>query len=1318
MASSNIAQASGVVPQLNHSYGVESVGAKSLTCATCYKDAMQCVGHFGSVELCYPVYHVGYFSYTMEILQSICKRCANVLLSYEQRNKYMIKLVDDLNPLAKKIVHKEIIALCKKVKTCPHCDSPNGLIKKFGFLKIFHLTKAVNSVLVNRIFEANKATVEEIQEYFGSSCEFLSPHTVLKLFEKIPKTDYIFLLLLNNTPMDLICTYIPVPPCIIRPSSHNTSGVRSTEDELTMKLNEILIANESLKKRIQDGSIFIQVMDTWDFLQVLVSVYINSDVRNLPPQHSSVASGQGVAQRLKGKEGRFRANLSGKRVNYSARTVISPDPNLGIDEVGIPLKIASHMTYPVHVAPFNIDLMRQLVLNGPKAYPGAVLLFKKDGSKKFLSFVDRKVQSRKLEVGDIVYRHMLNGDYVLFNRQPSLHRLSIMCHRVRVHPDQTFKFNECVCSPYNADFDGDEMNVHFMQYEEAKAEAASLMQSKQNMTSPRNGEPVIAPIQDFITSIYLMTCPNAFFTKYEVCQIISNLMSVKDVKKRIIIPKPAIIKPFPVWTGKQLFSIILKPFKETKVNLNLIYKSKAYTGGKGRYQNEMYIHIRNSEHISGTIDKSVIGGGSKKNIFYLILKQYDSDNAIETMLRLCRVSSFFLTNRGFSIGIDDVTPNEALKRQKAQLVESGYSKVNEYIDAFNQKTLSPITGLTQEQTLESLILKELSDIRDHAGQACIKELRTTSGKKNAPMIMAKSGAKGSYINVSQMAVCVGQQSIRGQRVGEGFSNRVLPHFQPGEKGPKAKGFVANSFWSGLDPYEFFFHAMAGREGLLDTAVKTAETGYMQRRLVKGLEDLVVHYDYSVRNSNGEVIQFNYGDDSIDPINIEASELVIDLSHYWNHILAQQASVDNRLPILSAEQMNNFIDAKIDSCLKIPDFYRTKIKDFLYQESQNLFSAKYTQLAPIVNVTEWHLEQFLQRIETKFVTAKIDPGTAIGAICAQSIGEPTTQMTLKTFHFTGVASMNITQGVPRITEIINATKVPSTPFIYAELIDSKHDTAAEKAKLLIEQVYLDQICKKIYQCQLDGKLCYILHLNDELCRLQLNLNESSLRDEIMSQLKPDECEIYYPYVKIFPSIKRMIYLPKVFEYEISQVCVSGNRQVERVTIREDKGKYYLMVEGNGFLNVLGTTGINHRTSTSNNIHEVASVLGIEASRSTIISEIKSTMSNHGITIDERHLMLLADTMTASGYVVGMTRAGFSKVKSSTIKMASFERTIDNLYQASYYNNKDDLLGASECIIVGAPTKMGTGFFDIIPDMTSKTIDYKKYKRTFIESGVDF
>lgn len=276
------------------------MGAKSLKCDTCYKDSNACVGHFGSIELCYPVYHTGYFLYTMEILQSICKRCSRVLLNPQHRNKYLVKLTDDLNPLLKKQLHKDIIALCKKVKVCPYCQQPNGLVKKFAFYKIFHISMALDTILINRIFENNKNSVDEIREYFGTACEFLSPYNVLKMFEKIPKSDYIFLCLFNNTPMDLICTFIPVPPCIIRPSSHNTSGVRSTEDELTMKLNEIVIANETLKKKLQDGVIFFQMIDTWDFLQILVSVYINSDVRNLPPQHSSVASGQGIAQRLKG----------------------------------------------------------------------------------------------------------------------------------------------------------------------------------------------------------------------------------------------------------------------------------------------------------------------------------------------------------------------------------------------------------------------------------------------------------------------------------------------------------------------------------------------------------------------------------------------------------------------------------------------------------------------------------------------------------------------------------------------------------------------------------------------------------------------------------------------------------------------------------------------------------------------------------------------------------------------------------------------------------------------------------------------------------
>lgn len=700
-------------------------------------------------------------------------------------------------------------------------------------------------------------------------------------------------------------------------------------------------------------------------------------------------------------------------------------------------------------------------------------------SLSHLNYGDRKYFANNLKYGDVILRHMLNGDYVLFNRQPSLHRLSIMCHKVRVHPDQTFKFNECVCSPYNADFDGDEMNVHFMQAEEAKAEAALLMQSKFNMTSPRNGEPVIAPIQDFITSIYLMTKRDTFYSKFEVCQIISNLFDSQDYERKIKLPPPAIVKPVAAWTGKQLVSIILKPYEQSKINLNLVFKTKAYTSNEELCQSEGYIIFRNSELLCGTLDKSLIGGGSKKNIFYLILKEYNPDEAIKTMLRLCRVTSFFITNKGFSIGIDDVTPTKALLEQKTKLVSKGYVNVKNYIDQFWRGILNPITGLTREQTLESLILKELSEIRDHAGKACIKQL----SHKNSPLVMANCGSKGSYINVSQMAVCVGQQSIRGQRVSEGFTNRVLPHFEYGDKSPLAKGFVENSFFSGLNPFEFFFHAMAGREGLLDTAVKTAETGYMQRRLIKGLEDLVIHYDYSVRNSNGEIIQFDYGDDCIDPINIESSDMFVDLQYYWSHILAANRFPDEA-PLTNPTELKELIDGILTKEF-ISEFYREKIHKFFdekiiqpIQEIVFKFEKRmpWNQLAKLIEIKPGHVKILSEKIKSKFFQSKIDPGTAIGAICAQSIGEPTTQMTLKTFHFAGVASMNITQGVPRITEIINATKNPSTPFIQANLTCATDSQLAEMVKLKIENVYLDQICEKIYQTFLDGSLCYILKLN--------------------------------------------------------------------------------------------------------------------------------------------------------------------------------------------------------------------------------------------------
>ena len=395
------------------------------------------------------------------------------------------------------------------------------------------------------------------------------------------------------------------------------------------------------------------------------------------------------------------------------------------------------------------------------------------------------------------------------------------------------------------------------------------------------------------------------------------------------------------------------------------------------------------------------------------------------------------------------------------MLKNGYKKVDEYITKLKEGKLEALPGQTIDETLESMILKELSEIRDHAGKACLKEL----GTKNSPLTMALCGSKGSLINVSQMVACVGQQAIRGERVPDGYIDRSLPHYDHKEKSPLAKGFVENSFYSGLTTTEFFFHTMAGREGLLDTAVKTAETGYMQRRLVKALEDLVSHYDGSVRNSHGDVIQFIYGDDSLDPANMEGSGKLIDKNRLLKHICALYPSKEESplTPDQLKMQVRNFIS---NWNVAVSSNFRDEIVSFIDEIALSLENIiqKYSyyqqnQAIKYINrLTKTQLEKFLISCEDKFLRAKLEPGSAVGAICAQSIGEPATQMTLKTFHFAGVASMNITQGVPRIKELINANKTISTPIIRAELGNCRDPEYARAVKMRIEKTTLGQVCE--------------------------------------------------------------------------------------------------------------------------------------------------------------------------------------------------------------------------------------------------------------------
>lgn len=1203
---------------------------KSANCQTCGKGLNECAGHFGYIDLELPVFHVGYFRSIICVLQTICKKCSHILLSDLDKQTYRARLSNPhLSYMIKKSIRKKIIDKAKKINKCPNCKELNGVVKKVtgsmktgsvggSFLKILHekfRNKKDDPIIRKHLNEFNTAVEmnPEIQTAVNSGLvHILTPIEVLKLFERIPEED-IPLLAMNSSkahPKDLIFTRMLVPPVCIRPSVLSDLKAGTNEDDLTMKQSEIILINDVIKKHRLSGATVNMYQDGWDFLQLHTAMYINSEVSGIPLAMMQKKSSRGLVQRLKGKQGRFRGNLSGKRVDFSSRTVISPDPNLEIDQVGVPTHVAKILTYPERVIPANISLMKRLVTNGPDVWPGANYVQQRGSMfKKYLKYGNREKLAQELKYGDLVERHLRDNDVVLFNRQPSLHKLSIMAHRAKIHQHRTFRFNECVCTPYNADFDGDEMNLHLPQTEEAKAEALILMGNKSNLVTPRNGELLIAATQDFLTGAYLLTKKDNFMDFTHASQLAATLLSGSDANMHIELPPPAIMKPKKLWSGKQIFSLILRPNKKTPVLANLEAKGKAYTKNKEMCFKDSYVIIRNSELIAGMLDKGHLGSGAKGgNIFYVCLRDFGQEYAIKTMSRLSKLTSCFLMNRGFSIGIGDVTPGENLIKEKNKLLHDGYLKCDEYIKAMAQGKLQCQPGCSEEETLEAVILKELSVIREHAGQACTNELHPT----NSPLTMALCGSKGSFINISQMIACVGQQALNGKRVPNGFEDRSLPHFKHHSKTPDAKGFVENSFYTGLTPTEFFFHTMGGREGLVDTAVKTAETGYMQRRLVKSLEDLVVHYDKTVRNADGNVVQFVYGGDGLDPTYMEGKDCPVDFDRVLQHVRAKHPYRDEKA--LDGEQIKkateSFLKESLNDC---GEEFKIELSNFMSTVSEKVDKliktyGKKCAAMEIERLTCSQLVTFLETCCEKYVRSIIEPGTAVGALAAQSIGEPGTQMTLKTFHFAGVASMNITQGVPRIKEIINASKKISTPIIQAALVNAHDQEFARRVKSRIEKTTLGEVSTFIDEIYLPSECFLLIKLDiDRIKLLQLEVNAESIRYSICTskfKLKPNEVKVVSDsiitvYAPLKSSENRLNFALQSLKELIPQVVIKGISSVNRAVIaREDvKGisTYHLCVEGDNLREVMATYGVKGTHTTSNNTVEVYNTLGIEAAR---------------------------------------------------------------------------------------------------------------------------
>ncbi len=785
-----------------------------LRCRTCGGRFGECNGHFGYIELARPVINPLFGDIIKNLLETFCPKCGRLTLS-EKEKVWAKEMIERYRRFYKDVelesIYKEVIKRAAKTKKCPYC----GYVKKqIRFKKPW---------------------------FFYEEDRRLNPKEIRERLEIIRDEDLPLVGIDPNSarPEWMVLTILPVPPVTARASIILETGERS-EDDLTHILAMITRTNNKLLENINAGSPEHIIDNLWLNLQYYVAAYINNELPNMPPARSRAGRPlKTLVSRIKGKEGRLRQNLEGKRVNYSARAVISPDNYIDIDEVGVPYEVAMELTVPEKVNEINIEKLRKLVLNGPKNYPGANYVITPDGKRIRITEQNKEQLAMELRPGYVVERHLMDGDIALFNRQPSLHRMSMMAHRVRVLPGKTFRIHLATTTPYNADFDGDEMNLHVPQTEEALAEARIIMEVKKHIITPRYGLPIIGLKQGHLSGLYILTKFLNKLTKYEASRLIVSCKIDKDL------PEPAGYENGePYWTGKQIFSLLLPE--------DLDFEGETVDGHR--------VVIKNGELIEGWIDRNTVGAERGK-LLALIVKKYGLDFAKEFIWKACMLGLKTLEIYGGTSSVAHYDIPEEVREEIRKIIDEAEKRSLEQIEIYKAGKLQPLPGMTARETLEIQIIKILDEARMKIEDIMKKALE---GVENFTLSMALSKARGDMLNFVMVAGLIGQMTVRGKRPREGYFNRTLPHFKPGDIGPVAKGFVKSSYSSGMNPVEFFFAHMSGRDSLIDTHVRTPISGYMYRRLSFTLQDLFVRYDNTVRDGWGVIVQFKYGEDGVDP----------------------------------------------------------------------------------------------------------------------------------------------------------------------------------------------------------------------------------------------------------------------------------------------------------------------------------------------------------------------------------------------------------------------------------------------------------------------
>jgi len=1315
-------------------------------CPTCKQTNILCPGHFGHIQLARPVYLYQFVDPLIKILQLICHNCSIPYLPETELEIIAgrVKGLDRFNEVRERTADykKEL-----RDSGCAHCGTPT-------------ITKVIKEE--GTVIKLQAKTFDEDAEPIP-----LQPEMVLRTFQRI--TDkHVELMGFNpkfSRPDWMICNVLAVPPLTVRPSVIMDDNQRM-EDDLTHILIDIVRNNQRLQASIDKGDGAETIDKHTQVLQFYVATYVDNDIKGMPP--AAQRSGRPLKtlkSRLGAKTGRVRGNLMGKRVDFSARSVITPDANIDVDELGVPEEIAKNLTFPEIVTVYNRDRLMSYVRNGPGKYPGAKsVLNKHDNRVISLKFINP--ETIDLKQGDVVHRHLIDGDVVLFNRQPSLHKASMECHRIRVLPYSTFRLNVSATKPYNADFDGDEMNMHVPQSIASATELKYLASVLRQIVSPRTNSPIIQIIQDTLTGSYRLSQDYVRIPEHLAMNIIGRMKKPLSAYRR----KDRDI------TGKEVFST-------TFPLMNLDSKVK----------------IKDGQLISGIMEKSAYGKASK-GVIHVIFNDFGPQRAGQFINEIQNIVTKFNLHAGFSIGPSDLINSPETMEFVASKIQEGKEKIAQILSSMHDGSfLNDVNGRSDGEELELQITKVIASTNKDIVEMVMKNLPVT----NRLSQMVKSGAKGSEDNVLQMTALLGQQQVGGKRVQYSLQDRTLPHFARYDDGLESRGYVDSSFIAGIRPYEFFFHAMGGREGLIDTAVKTSDSGYIQRRLVKTMEDIHVDYDGTVRNVNGAIVQFHYGGDGVDSTQVEAQECPLALMT-MEEIYRDFALAADDVAAVVKEEVTEFPDM-VDELLQDRDTLVKNVFRYIKNEEvlvpvhfgrmiekyQNEYSVK-TDLTPTYVVSElnkfcaqswvahnklFHImmrfnfapkksiikmrltktlfDEMLKDIHFRYTKASVHPGEMVGTLAAQSVGEPTTQLTLNTFHSAGTAKANATEGVPRIMELLGASPNPKTPMniIYLDpSIAGSYDAALSKMKEVQKTTLRDITTSvRIYydpnplsentsvQEDRDILLSYqkFSVTNGQMCtspwiiRLELDRQEMAARNVIDMTLisakiqnnkviKAFECvhsdtntpdKLVMRIVFAGDVVKNVLAL-RFIEEKLLDTVLTGVDGVGRVYPREIKdelvysekvggyvsgSQYVLDVEGTNLLDLSIVSNTDPFRSFSNDIHEILQVFGIEAARIALLREFKNVFTREYI--NYHHLITLVDAMTYPGYFLKADRTGMSQnEENGVLAKSSFEETAKHLFNAALMGELDNMRGVSANIMFGQKPPCGTGIVDILIDET--------------------